>query len=291
LNAFSKNLTKERVNSIMKFKKTTFKGMLASALVIFLTLSVFATSPLQTDERAAPQNGERCLIELELLGYTGEEAQRLSRGERPCETRLAWDAFVDSLTEDEIEKILAGGDFPVDAPFPPALPEGNEQLCGVNGLVFVIHDLQGNHEETITISWDGDMSTLSSLLPEIDGHRSATIFPVGSWPQGWHVTGGWRFSFAYRLSAERHTLPEIRRITGLAPGTSYESGFGSNVGRYHGYSAAVSSTAIYAIMLHNLSPEKLTVTDFRARFHSNINDALAWVRLHRPPNAWPINPI
>jgi hypothetical protein len=44
VNAFSKNLTKERVNSIMRFKKTTLVGAVSSVAVVAVTLVVFATS-------------------------------------------------------------------------------------------------------------------------------------------------------------------------------------------------------------------------------------------------------
>jgi beta-lactamase regulating signal transducer with metallopeptidase domain len=59
VNAFSKNLTKERVNSIMRFRKTTLGGIVLSIAVVAVTLTVFATSPpQQTAAEVMGDNGE-----------------------------------------------------------------------------------------------------------------------------------------------------------------------------------------------------------------------------------------
>jgi len=56
LNTFSANVTKERVRSIMKFKKTTIAGAITSMAVVGLTVAVFATSAMGSDPYVADES-------------------------------------------------------------------------------------------------------------------------------------------------------------------------------------------------------------------------------------------
>ncbi|MCL1881105.1 MAG: hypothetical protein FWF76_02895 [Oscillospiraceae bacterium] len=270
----------------MKIRKTFFKRIVASALVVVLTTSVFAMPSPTTTQPLSPDE-EFCQYELIARGFVDEI-------DVVCEIRDEWNAFVDSLSENEINEILAGGDFPAHTPELPPMTE--VQALGMSdssmiGLHFTVYDADGEYVESGSMPTSDDMiAPMSTLLPIIAAGSSMVIRPSGSEPAGWRVSNGDWFGFAYSLASSRTTRPELRNTTNGVPGRSADTGFGQNTGTHFGYSAPVSGVSgitSYSVMLHNLSSTSARVTDFRVAYHSNVNDALAWVRRHRPPNVWP----
>jgi hypothetical protein len=79
LNAFSTSVTKERVRSIMKFKKTTLVGVIISVSLVVFTVAIFATSANETTAQGELPNNTLVGTEVSEQSDANDEANITSQ--------------------------------------------------------------------------------------------------------------------------------------------------------------------------------------------------------------------
>ncbi|MCL2754705.1 MAG: hypothetical protein FWD35_03175 [Oscillospiraceae bacterium] len=284
----------------MKFNKGTLKGMAALALVVVLTLSVFATPP-RILETPPPESTVLCCG----LPYDNPDISLFC--ERAVELVLRGVCPQNPLSEvDELTAAFAGlsddlGGCPLISRNPcndcctrarlGAVARGEEDtsyLCEATeafvsfdtDLYFTIYDAVGEVVESGVISSSSDSEAMSVMsifpaLPHLIPTNGRAVFVPNNERRGWHIQSGWIFNSGYILSDSRNIVLEVRRHTVAGDVGVHVHTYPAQNRDSYGFGSTVPQTGFHSIILHNYG-SAVHATRVRGASTNNSNIGLGW---------------